>query len=109
MEVIGAGQADVPRAEIAPIPIVARAPVDALGLLPALVHRSAVIDPVDQGLGGRRNRIPWVLQHAGHDVLKGGAEPWRGILPRTKLSVGDGISQVARDYIDESDAGVGEA
>src|SRR5262245_4923935 len=50
MQIIDAGGADVERAVIANIEIVAEIVIDALVLLPAEVHDAAVVEPIDQSL-----------------------------------------------------------
>ena len=50
LQVIGADDAGIERAEALPLPIVAHLEVDALVPLPSDVHDPAIIDPVDQCL-----------------------------------------------------------
>ena len=81
-----------------PLPVVARLEVDALGRLPADVHRAAVVDPVDQRLGVRRDFDCRMGERSPHDVLEGRTQPRRRILPRTELRARDGIPQVFRGH-----------
>ncbi len=70
MQVVGSGNADVERADIAPIPVVAALEIDAVELDEALVERAAVVDPVDQRLGLRIDRRTRVGKQAGNRVLE---------------------------------------
>ena len=49
VQIIGAGDADVPGAEIAPVPIVTGVPVDPVDFEEACPDRAAVTDPIDVG------------------------------------------------------------
>ena len=70
VQVVGADDADVERADIAPIPVVAGAEVDAVELDVALVERAAVVDPEDQRLGLRIDGAARIVQEALDRVLE---------------------------------------
>src|SRR5882762_6323012 len=57
MQIIGAGDARIKGAQSAPIPVIADVVIDALVPLVAPVHRAAVIEPIEQSLGGGWDRI----------------------------------------------------
>jgi len=66
VEIIGSGDAGIPRAVIAQIEVVARCPVDALHLLEADIEIAAVIKPQNLGLLGNRNRVSGIGQNSDH-------------------------------------------
>ena len=69
-DIIRAGYADIECANIAPIPIVTGAVVDAVELQPTSVERSAIVDPHDQRLRLRIDRGSRVRYQTGDSVLE---------------------------------------
>src|SRR5205809_7808615 len=80
MQVICAGDTDVPRTEITRVEVVAGAEVDARLLDPTEISNRAIIDPKYGREGTRGHRVLRVVKETGDHCLEFGTAGWRVVV-----------------------------